>query len=80
MKTPFRLAIALNGLDHERAIAAKFCARGKALSSFLKRHDSNFEIVRRLACRKGPYSVRQSPVRGDLFLTGPHTQIGRLAG
>jgi hypothetical protein len=34
------------GPDHERAIATKFCARGKALSIFLKRHDSIFEIVR----------------------------------
>jgi len=37
---PFKLAITLNGLDHERAIAAKFCARDEALSILLKRCDS----------------------------------------
>ena len=37
---PFRLAIALNGPDHERAIIAKICTRGKALWILLKCYDS----------------------------------------
>jgi hypothetical protein len=68
------------GPDHERAIVAKLinsrklAREAKALSILLKRRDSIFEIVRRLDCREEPQSVRQSPVRGGLFLS-PHIII-----
>ena len=63
---PFRSAIALNGPDHERGIAAKFRTRGEALSILLKGYDtaSDTDIPRLRASSKRDTVVRRG--RNDM--------------